>query len=100
MFIYALGLYCKTKIKIMKTFTPAFLITLAFILLAFKPLKQGLIKLPYVTLTNLEGKSIQIQELKSDKTIIICFWSVLDEASIRSVNAIYENYTLKKMKLE
>ncbi len=82
------------KFKTMKT--SILLLAVSFFLFSFKPLKNDFINLPHVNLISLEGKTINMGELKSDKSTIICFWSISDKASIDRLNAIQENYSANK----
>ncbi len=80
----------------MKTLTSTLGIALSFFLFSFKSVKNDFIKLPNVNLTTLEGKAVNIGDLKSAKPTIICFWSITDDASIQRINAIQENYGANK----
>ncbi|MFT5926457.1 MAG: peroxiredoxin [Rubritalea sp.] len=53
-------------------------------------------ELPQLTLKNIKGKKVNIQELSKDKPVVISFWATWCTPCMRELDAIKEHYIEKQ----
>lgn len=63
-----------------------------FILLHIGLLAAAQNTLPDVTLTDMNGKSVNAQTISNGKPFAICFWAVWNKSGLLELNSLMENY--------